>query len=354
MTAGPRPFTDRPPWHDRAGKLEVAAVAHEAPDVATFTFRDPDGGWFRYAPGQFITLDLPTPQGVLTRTYTLSSSPSRPLNISVTVKAQADSLGTRWMLDHLQPGDRLQAYGPAGAFSFHHHPAPKYLFVSAGSGVTPLLSMARWAEDAGGADIAFVACARRPADLIARRDLEAMAARDPTFALSFVVRAPEPGTAWTGYRGRLNLSMLRLMVPDLREREAFCCGPAGFMADVRAMLADSGCDPARYHEESFHPKADDPAAVPLPAEAPLGVVHFTLSDVTVPAGDGETILLMARGAGLNIPSGCTMGLCGTCKVRCLSGETAMAHQGGIRDDEIAEGFVLACCTRPVGRVEIEV
>jgi ferredoxin len=49
-----------------------------------------------------------------------------------------------------------------------------------------------------------------------------------------------------------------------------------------------------------------------------------------------------------------MGLCGTCKVRCLSGETVMAHQGGIRDDEIAEGFVLACCTRPVGRVEIEI
>ncbi len=354
MTEGPPNFAARPPWHDRAGKLEVVAVAHEAPDVATFVFRDPDGGWFHYVPGQFITLELPTPQGVLLRTYTLSSTPSRPLSISVTVKAQAGSIGTRWMLDHLRPGDRLQAYGPAGAFSFRHHPASKYLFVSAGSGVTPMLSMARWAEDAGDADIAFVACARRPGDLIARRDLEAMAARDAKFALTFVVRLPDPGTAWTGYRGRLGLPMLRLIVPDLREREVFCCGPAGFMADVRAMLAEAGCDLARYHEESFHPQTDAPVAIPLPAEAPLGVVHFTLSDVTVPAADGETILLLARGAGLNIPSGCTMGLCGTCKVRCLSGETVMAHQGGIRDDEIAEGFVLACCTRPVGRVEIEI
>jgi ferredoxin-NADP reductase len=347
-------FAERPPWHDKAGKLVVAAVVREAPDVASFVFRDPEGGWFRYLPGQFITLELPTPHGVLARSYTLSSTPSRPLSIAVTVKAQPDSLGTRWMLDHLRPGDLLRAYGPAGAFSFQHHPAAKYLFVSAGSGVTPMLAMARWAADAGGADIALVACARRPADLIARHELEAMAARDPSLTLSFVVRAPDPGTAWTGFRGRLTLAMLRLMVPDLREREAFCCGPAGFMADVRAMLAESGCDPARYHEESFHPQAGAQAAIAVPAEAPLGVVHFTLSDVTVPAGDGETILLMARGAGLNIPSGCTMGLCGTCKVRCLSGETAMAHQGGIRDDEIAEGYVLACCTRPVGPVAIEV
>lgn len=350
----PRHFTEAPPWHDRAGKLVVAAVAHEAPDVATFTFRAADGGWFRYLPGQFITLELPTPQGALLRTYTLSSSPSRPLSISVTVKAQRDSVGTRWMLDHLKPGDRLQAYGPAGAFSLQHHPADKYLFVAAGSGITPMLSMARWAEDAGGTDIAVVACARRPADLIGRRELEAMAARNSTFALSFVVGAAEPGTAWTGYRGRLNLPMLRLMAPDLREREVFCCGPAGFMADVRAMLSEAGCDPARYHEESFHPETDAPVAVAVPTEAPLGIVHFTLSDMTVPAGDGETILLMARGAGLNIPSGCTMGLCGTCKVRCLSGETVMAHQGGIREDEIAEGYILACCTRPIGRVEVEV
>jgi len=351
----PRHFADLPPWHDRTQKLEVAAVRREAPEVATVTFRVAGGGWFRYLPGQFITLELPTPGGTVLRSYTLSSTPSRPLTIAVTVKAQRDSIGTRWMLDHLKPGDRLQAYGPAGAFSFHHHPAERYLFVAAGSGVTPMLSMARWAEDAGAAvDIAFVVCARTPADLIARADLEAMAARDPRLALAFVVKSPEAGAAWTGYRGRLSLPMLRLMAPDLAEREVFCCGPSGFMDDVRAMLAEAGGDPARFHTESFHPEAEAPAVPAAPADAPSGRVYFTLSDLDVPAGEGETILLMARGAGLNIPSGCTMGLCGTCKVRCLSGETVMAHQGGIREDEIAEGFVLACCTRPVGRVEIEV
>jgi glycine betaine catabolism B len=351
----PRPFGELPPWHDRTQKLEVVAVAREAPDVATFTFRAADGGWFRYLPGQFITLELPTPHGVLLRTYTLSSSPSRPLTVSVTVKAQTGSLGTRWMLDHLVPGTRLQAYGPAGVFSFHLHPADKYLFVSAGSGVTPMLSMARWAQDTGHhADINFVTCARQPRDLIARHELEAMAARSRHFGLSFVVEAPDPDAAWTGYRGRVSLPMLRLMAPDLREREVFCCGPAPFMAGVRAMLAEAGCDPSRYHEESFQPEADLPLPVMAPADAPLGRVRFTLSNVEVAAGDGETILVMARGAGLNIPSGCTMGLCGTCKVRCLSGETVMAHQGGIREDEVAEGLVLACCTRPIGRVEIEV
>jgi ferredoxin-NADP reductase len=345
----PRHFAELPPWDDRV-PLQVVSVVTEAADVATFTFRA-EGRWFRYLPGQFVTLELPVPGGAVSRTYTLSSSPSRPLSISVTVKAQADSIGTRWMLDHLRPGATLKAYGPAGVFSFHHHPAKKYLFVAAGSGVTPMLSMARWADDAAlDADIAFVLCARRPSDLIGRRELEAMAARNPRLSLAFVVEVSEPGVAWPGFRGRVGPSVLQTVCGDLRDRESFCCGPEPFMRGVRAMLADAGCDPARYHEESFHPAT----AVPeVNAEPVLGSVYFTLSDMDVPAGDGETILMMARGAGLTIPSGCTMGLCGTCKVRCLSGETTMAHQGGIRDDEIAEGLVLACCTRPVGRVEIE-
>src|SRR3546814_15555146 len=87
----------------------------------------------------FITLELPVNDEKLLRTYTLSSSPSRPLAISVTVKAQPDSLGSRWLLDNLKVGDRITAYGPGGLFSFMHYPAEKYLFIAAGSGITPMM-----------------------------------------------------------------------------------------------------------------------------------------------------------------------------------------------------------------------
>lgn len=343
------------PWSDRAQLLEVVRVTPETADVATFTFRTTNNSWFRYLPGQFVTLELPLPSGPVLRTYTLSSSPSRPLSIAVTVKAQPGSLGTRWMLDRLKVGDRLKAYGPAGSFSFHLHRAEKYLFLSAGSGVTPMMSMARWIDDhAQAADIAFITCARKPSDILFRTELERMAAGPHKFDLAFVVEAIDALSAWTGFRGRLNLPVLQATAPDFLEREVFCCGPAPFMAAVRSMLAGAGFDMARYHEESFQPEAAEPAPLAEDEAEIAGPVLFTLSEVEASGEAGDTILQIARAAGLNIPTGCTMGLCGTCKVQKLSGETAMQHQGGILDDDIAAGFVLACCTRPLGRVEIEI
>src|SRR3546814_18070620 len=104
---------ERHHWTD-AQKLVCVMVTPEAPDVKSFCFKTADDSWFRYLPGQFITLELPVNDEKLLRTYTLSSSPSRPLAISVTVKAQPDSLGSRWLLDHLKVGDRLTAYGHGG------------------------------------------------------------------------------------------------------------------------------------------------------------------------------------------------------------------------------------------------
>ena len=91
------------PWAD-SELLECAMVIPESTDSATIAFRAPSGAWFDYQPGQFLTLELPVPGGPMLRTSTISSSPSRPLSLSITVKAQAGSLGTRWLLDHLNPG----------------------------------------------------------------------------------------------------------------------------------------------------------------------------------------------------------------------------------------------------------
>ena len=107
----PMPGRDTPVWTD-SEVLECVMVVPEAPDVKTFSFRPPSGATFVYKAGQFITLDLPVPGGNVQRTYTLSSSPVSNAYVSVTVKAHADSIGTRWMLDHLKPGMQIKAYGP--------------------------------------------------------------------------------------------------------------------------------------------------------------------------------------------------------------------------------------------------
>ena len=127
-------------WSDTE-PLECVATLPEAPNVMTFCFQAPSGALFGHDPGQFITLELPVPGGAVWRTYTISSSPSRPTSLTITVKAQPGSVGTRWMFDHLRPGMRLKAVGPAGRFSTVHNPAGKYLFISAGSGITPMMAM---------------------------------------------------------------------------------------------------------------------------------------------------------------------------------------------------------------------
>lgn len=345
------------PWHE-SEPLECVMVVPETPDTATFTFRAPSGAWFDYEPGQFITLDLPVPGGNVQRSYTISSSPSRPLSISLTVKAQADSVGTRWMLDRLTPGMRLRAWGPVGVFSSHRHPARKYLFISAGSGITPMMSMTTWAWDSGAStDIVFVHAARTPADIIFRERLELMAARMPDLQLRYTVSQPDPFTAWAGYMGRLNQIMLGLMAPDYLEREVFCCGPDAFMTSVREMLAALGFDMEHYHQESFGAPIGEETEVPedvTPEDDAAAEVIFADSGVTASCAQTDTILAVAKRSGLNIPSGCTFGLCGTCKIRKISGEVHMVHNGGISDDDVEEGYILACCSNPLGRVEVEV
>src|SRR4029078_8439439 len=95
------------------------------------------GSGFRYRPGQFLPLELPVPGGPIWRTYTISSSPSRPLTLGLTVKAGPGRIRTRWIDDHLKVGQRIRARGPAGIFTLPMRGAGKYLFLSAGTGITP-------------------------------------------------------------------------------------------------------------------------------------------------------------------------------------------------------------------------
>ena len=346
-------------WKD-SEPLECVSVLPEAPNTATFTFQAPSGALFDYDPGQFLTLEIPVPGGPVHRTYTISSSPSRPRSITITAKAQGDSIGTRWMLDNLAPGMRLNAIGPSGLFSMAQHPAEKYLFISAGSGITPMMSMATYMFDLGTEpDVVLINWARKPSEIIFRERLEHMASRVPGIDLKFAVEEPDRYRPWTGYQGMFNQLMLGLMCPDYLEREVFCCGPEPFMQAVREALAGFGYDMDRYHQESFQAPAAKEEEIPeyddtVPEEGAKAEVHFALSGVTGTFAETDTILAAAKASGLNIPSGCTFGVCGTCKVKKRSGEVHMVHNGGISDDDIEAGYILACCSNPIGQVEIEI
>ncbi|MBL0372930.1 hybrid-cluster NAD(P)-dependent oxidoreductase [Rhizobium sp. KVB221] len=350
------------PWNSARQMLVCTAVIDEAPDVKTFTFAVEGGGWFRYVPGQFITVELRAKGGDLHRTYTISSSPSRPYAIAITIKAQPNSVGTRWMFDNVKPGSRIRAYGPSGHFTLGRNLAKKYLFISAGSGITPGMSMLRWLADcAPGTDVTFINSSRRPEEIVFREELELLGTRMPNLKLGFIPESRSGSSPWAGLMGRIDIQKLSMLAPDFISREIFCCGPDPFMKAVSNIVRAEGFDMGRYHQESFGATAlTEIAQTPANDDAVAGradgvkhAVSFLGSGEEALCIEGQTVLQTARTVGVRIPAACESGLCGTCKVKKRSGEVEMKHNGGIAGHEIEEGYILACCSRPLTAVEIE-
>ena len=337
-------------------------------DVKTFLFEPEEPALFHHEAGQFVTLQLEVDGRPVSRCYTISSPPTRPRLLAITVKRHPHGPVSNWLHDTLAPGRRIQAEGPYGVFTLPPQPAGKYLFLSGGSGVTPLMAMTRTLYDLGSdADVLFVHSARTPADIIFRRELDAIAGTSPHVRVAHVCEQDAPLEPWGGLRGYLSVPMLRVLAPDLLEREVYCCGPAPYMAAVRAMLTEVGFDLGRYHEETYSfeqlgvAEVSAPAAVDhdlegldlVPAATTTYEVEFAKSGQTFTCRDDEFVLDAAFDAGLSPVSSCGQGLCGTCKTTLLSGTVDMAHQGGIRPREVAAGKVLICCSKPTSDLTID-
>ncbi len=351
-----------PLWSGEADEVLVCRqVRTETHDVKSFLFSPREKRGFRFKPGQFLTFAFEIDGGAVERCYTISSPPTRPDLVSITVKRVPGGPVSNWLHDRFGPGMEVAAAAPLGRFSMLEHPADSYLFLSGGSGITPLMSMSRSLYDlASGADIVFLHSARSPADIIFRSELELMGRHWHGFRPAFICEADAPHERWTGYRGRLTLPMLRLIAPDFARREIFTCGPAAYMAAVRALLGEADFDMRHYHEESFDfavldgdDAASDPSATRSAPTVPRYRIEFTRSRRSIECDGRTTILKAAQQAGMRLPSGCTRGLCGTCKSKLVSGEVDMQHQGGIRQREIDQGQILICCSKPQGDLVIE-
>ena len=249
-------------WTKGAIALECVQIIDETADIKTFCFVANPPKLFTYKPGQFLTLELEINGVEVPCSYSISSSPSRPHSLEITVKRVpssnstdctiAESLDSNWLHYNMVVGSRLRASGISGNFSCFEHPSQKLLFLSAGSGITPMMSMSRWIYDThADCDVVFFHCARSPQDIIYRQELELMAVRSPKFHLAVTITRPVAQESWLGMRGRLTPAMLEMIAPDWCDRNVFVCGPESFMQSSKAMLESLGFPMQQYHEESF-------------------------------------------------------------------------------------------------------
>jgi ferredoxin-NADP reductase len=340
-----------------AQDLVVRRVVRVTHDVATFVLTPTRPGTFAFAPGQYVVLSVEVDGRTVERCYTISSPPTRPHLLTITVKRVPGGAVSGWLHDHLRAGDRVSARGPLGSFSVVEHPAARYLLLSGGSGITPTLSTVRALADlAESRDVVVVHSARTPADLVCRAELEAMASADEGLRVHWVCES-DPDRDAPGPVGRLDAALLTGLVPDLADREVFSCGPAGYLEALRELLPELGADPRRCHEESFVLPPPDASggrhADEEPAPGGAATVRFARSGLEVSCPPGTTVLEAAEEAGVALPSSCTQGICGTCKSTLLSGLVDMHHAGGIRPREIAQDKFLPCCSTPDGDIVVD-
>ncbi|MCG9720073.1 hybrid-cluster NAD(P)-dependent oxidoreductase [Shewanella sp. Isolate7] len=334
-----------PNW--QAGEIRLVCVERwqETHDVTSFRFQGAQPVKFHFKPGQFITFLLDIAGERLARSYTISSSPSRPYSLVVTIKRIPGGRVSNYLVDNLQAGHSVNVSGPAGAFNLIDIAADKYLFLSAGSGITPMYSMSRWLTDTQvGSDIAFVHSAKAKEDLIFHDALLKMEQRHPNMALHYSLESAETLEACSSFAGRLSLAMFAEAVPDFLERTVFVCGPEPYMQAAKTMLQDAGFDMSRYHQESFGAPTSSPASQ-VEGLGDDAAFMLQIGDVSTPLNEAQTVLEGIEAKGLPIIAACRSGVCGACKCQVLSGETESSSEMTLTPAEVEQGFILACSTR---------
>ncbi|GAA4614821.1 ferredoxin--NADP reductase [Saccharopolyspora hordei] len=220
-------------------RLRVVAVVDETPDSRSLVFDAPPG--WSYRPGQFLTLRIPSDRtGSVARSYSLSSSPHVDDTLQVTVKRAG--YGSNWLCDNVVPGSEVDVMPPSGGF------VPRSLdedavLLAAGSGITPVMSIAKSVLAAGTGRIALVYANQREESVIFADELREMVARHPDRLL--VVHWLE------SVQGLPTTATLRELVRPFADRECFVCGPSGFMDVAEAALRELGVPRARTHVERF-------------------------------------------------------------------------------------------------------
>ena len=343
-------FKTRPAFH----QLRVARVDRLTDDAAAVTFDVPAelATAFRFRPGQSLTLRRTDGGTDERRDYSICAPAGERLRIGV--REVPGGLFSSWLVHEVRAGDEVEVLPPAGRFTTDLSASGDHVFVVAGSGITPALSLASTVLRDGKSTVTMFYGNRRTDTVMFADDLADLKDRyGPRLTLVHVLSREPRDTEVTS--GRLDGPRLRRLVGALVDVDAvahwWLCGPHGLVTVARGLLADLGVPKERVHQELFYvddippePVRGDPASVTGPSSEVTVVLDGRATPLTLPRD--IPVLDAAQRVRGDLPFACKGGVCGTCRAKVTAGEVTMRRNYALEDDEVAAGYVLTCQSLP--------
>ena len=336
-------------------QLRVARVDRLTDDAAAVTFDVPSefAGDYTFQPGQSLTLRRTDDGRDERRDYSICAPAGDKLRIGV--REVPGGFFSSWLVHQVRPGDEIEVLAPKGRFTTDLTTPGEHVFVVAGSGITPVLSLAATALRDGDSTVTVFYGNRRTNTVMFADELADLKDRyGPRLQLVHVLSREPRDAELTS--GRLDGERLRTLVGAFVDVPSvdhwWLCGPHGMVTDAQALLADLGVPRERVHQELFY--VDD--VPPEPVRGDAETVTGPSSEVTVVLDGRATPLTLPRDLPVldaaqrvraDLPFACKGGVCGTCRAKVTSGEVHMRRNYALEADEVAAGYVLTCQSLPV-------
>ncbi|OBG73197.1 3-ketosteroid-9-alpha-hydroxylase [Mycobacterium sp. E2462] len=341
------------PLGDHVLELQIAEVIAETDDARSLVFAVPAEPGdpaipperLRYAPGQFLTLRIPSDRtGSVARCYSLCSSPFTDDALTVTVKRTADGYASNWLCDNAQPGMRIHVLAPSGTFTPRSLDGD-FLLMAAGSGITPVMSIAKSALTEGAGQVTVLYANRDERSVIFAEALRELAAKHPDRLT--VLHWLE------SVQGLPSVAALARLVAPYTDRPVYICGPGPFMDAAKEALGMLKVPAPQIHIEVFKSLESDPFAAVTIEDTGQGdeppatvVVELDGETHTVSWPRNAKLLDVLLAKGLDAPFSCREGHCGACACTLRSGKVSMEVNDVLEQEDLDDGLVLACQCHP--------